>query len=54
MDQGSRRLLTFLIVLIVASVLVTYWNTMHKEDFVIINDLDEEEESSDAEVESTI
>lgn len=55
MDQSTRFLLISLVIAVAVSVTATYWVTMHKQDFVIINDLDEEEMSSDeVEVESTI
>ena len=42
---ASRYLLVLFIVATLASIAVTYWNTMIKQDFVILNDLEEEEDS---------
>ena len=41
MSLISRLQLAFLIVAILASVLLTYWNIMVRKDFVIINELEE-------------
>lgn len=41
LESKSRFLFVLLVVSVLASVGLTYWNTMVLEDFVIINDIEE-------------
>lgn len=43
LESRSRFLFVILIISILISVYITYWNTMVQKDFVIINDVEEEE-----------
>src|SRR3990167_8463084 len=45
MTTSSRYLIVLFVVAVLASVAITYWTTMVKQDFVILNDLEEEEDS---------
>jgi len=49
LESRSRLLFILLAIGIVVSVSVTFWNTMVRGDFVIINDVDESEMVSDFE-----
>lgn len=51
-NRLSSILIGLLILSIVASVAVTYWRIMIEQDFVIINDLEEEEGEPMEELES--
>lgn len=44
-DTKSRLLHIFLPISIMGSVFATYWTMIHEKDFVILNDLEEEEAS---------
>lgn len=42
LESRSRFLIILLTISVLASVVLTYWNTMVREDFVIVNDVVEE------------